>query len=275
MNVFGRCSPVRRPAPCSTRSRRTWCCRPTAFGCCAFRTRTPPRWDPATPPRRTSPSPTTKCCGESCEPPPPPTRNLKKASAKAQFRKRPREGANCFSILQSSTINALGRLTVWLSINLFRMNMNRECILQRTFGCHFEMCTSRLNANKLSWKVECNWTVLLFFKCYFFLTALEFAFRFMNTGRPQKGSGLFYLKVRRVQSPRGFDKQHGNGAVLSLCVYHTHTHTHLYITWRNVAKNKVVNNKAGHSRSSSGTTGAQVTWDQVLCFVFVHMAFDS
>lgn len=67
--LLSRCSPVLLPVPSSIQSKRTSCCRPTASGCCDSRF---PMWRtaaPASPPKKTSRSATTRCCGASWGPP--------------------------------------------------------------------------------------------------------------------------------------------------------------------------------------------------------------
>lgn len=63
-----RCSPGPPHARSSIPSRRICCCRLTACGCCASRIPTPRITAPVTPPRRTSRSATSRCCGGSSRP---------------------------------------------------------------------------------------------------------------------------------------------------------------------------------------------------------------
>lgn len=64
MCIF-RSSPVPLPAHSSILNRRTSCCPPMGFGCCASLIPTRRTTAPVCPPRRTSLSTTTRCCGGS------------------------------------------------------------------------------------------------------------------------------------------------------------------------------------------------------------------
>lgn len=64
MLIF-RSSLVPLPALSSILNRQTSCCLLMGFGCCASLTPTPQTTVPVTPPRRTSLSTTTRCCGGS------------------------------------------------------------------------------------------------------------------------------------------------------------------------------------------------------------------